>query len=226
MAETEEVEQHRRAIERDLLAHDRQLIVRVDRTDPSKNIVRGFRAFGQLLQDHPELVGRVGFLAMLQPSRLDVPEYAEYLGRIGSTVAEVNARYVHEGREPIDLRFQENLPFAVAAYSLCDVLLVNAVADGMNLVVKETAVTSRRDAVLVLSEKTGAYEELGPMAVTAVPFDIQQQADALYEALTMDRDTRRERIQAARALVHEHDVGAWLDAQLADLTEWLVRSGN
>jgi trehalose 6-phosphate synthase len=220
MADSDEVEQHRTVIERQLLSEDRQLIVRVDRTDPSKNIVRGFHAFGQLLEDHPELVGRVGFLAMLQPSRLDVPEYADYLGRIGSAVAEINARYVHTGREPIDLRFQENLPFAVAAYSLCDVLLVNAVADGMNLVVKETSVVNRRDAVLVLSEKTGAFEELGDSAVTAFPFDVQQQADALYEALTMDTAERRRRLAAARDVVRANDVRNWLESQFRDLHEW------
>lgn len=220
MAGSEEVQQHRASIERQLLSGHRQLIVRVDRTDPSKNIVRGFHAFGQLLEDHPELVGRVGFLAMLQPSRLDVPEYADYLGRIGSAVAEINARYVHTGVEPIDLRFQENLPFAVAAYSLCDVLLVNAVADGMNLVVKETAVVNRRNAVLVLSEKTGAFEELGESAVTAFPFDIQQQADALYEALTMDVAERERRLQAAREVVRANDVRNWLDVQLQDLHRW------
>ncbi|MFL6137056.1 MAG: trehalose-6-phosphate synthase [Frankiaceae bacterium] len=220
LAAGEEVAAHQRTIERTLLSDDRQLILRVDRTDPSKNIVRGFRAFEQLLLDHPELVGRVTFLAMLQPSRLDVPEYADYVARIGAAVARINARYAREGQAPIDLRLQEDFPYAVAAYSLCDVLVVNAVADGMNLVVKETAVVNRRDGVLALSERTGAHAELGAFAVTLYPFDVQQQADALHEALTMDRAERRERLRAAAAVVRANDVGKWLSNQLDDLLRW------
>jgi trehalose 6-phosphate synthase len=217
LAASEEVSAHRRAIERELLSDGRQLILRVDRTDPSKNIVRGFCAFEQLLADHPELVGRVTFLAMLQPSRLDVPEYADYVARIGATVARINARYARQGLAPIDLRLQDDLPYAVAAYSMCDVLMVNAVADGMNLVVKETAVVNRRDGVLALSEKTGAHAELGAFAVTLHPFDIQQQADALHAALTMDPAERRERLRAASDVVRANDIGKWLSAQLDDL---------
>jgi trehalose 6-phosphate synthase len=194
-----------------------QLIVRVDRTDPAKNIVRGFLAFAQLLEDHPELVGKVRFLAFLQPSRLDVPEYAEYIGEIGSVVARVNAKYTRRGEAPIDLQLHEDFITAVAAYTLCDVVMVNSIADGMNLVAKEAVSVSRRGAVLALSENTGAHEELGAFAVTLYPFDIQQQADALYEALTMPSTLRRERREAAAAIVAENDVTKWLDVQLGDL---------
>jgi trehalose 6-phosphate synthase len=195
----------------------RQLLLRVDRTDPSKNIVRGFDAFATLLADHPELLGRVTFLAILQPSRQDVPEYADYLAEIGAVATRINASYVHEGHEPIDLRLQEDLPLAVAAYSVCDVLMVNALADGMNLVAKEAVVVNTRDGVLALSENTGAHQELGAFAVTLHPFDIQQQADALYQALTMDREVRRARREAAAGVVRENDLGKWLVAQLMDL---------
>jgi trehalose 6-phosphate synthase len=171
-----------RALREAFCSDGRQLILRVDRTDPSKNIVRGFEAFETLLVDHPELLGRVTFLAILQPSRQDVPEYADYLAEIGAVAARINASYVHEGHEPIDLRLQEDLPLAVAAYSMCDVLMVNALADGMNLVAKEAVVVNTRDGVLALSENTGAHQELGAFAVTLHPFDIQQQADALYQA--------------------------------------------
>jgi trehalose 6-phosphate synthase len=220
LADSDEVAAHRRAIERDLLSDDRCLLLRVDRTDPSKNIVRGFRAFEQLLLDHPEWVGKVTFLAMLQPSRLDVPEYADYVSRIGATVARINARYAREGQAPIELRLQEDLAYAVAAYSVCDVLVVNAVADGMNLVVKETAVVNRRDGVLALSERTGAHAELGAFAVTLFPFDVQQQADALHAALSMERSERADRLRAAAAVVRANDVGKWLTAQLDDLLRW------
>jgi trehalose 6-phosphate synthase len=211
------VAEHAQALREAFCGEDRQLVLRVDRTDPSKNIVRGFQAFATLLEDHPELVGKVRFLAVLQPSRQDVPEYADYLAEIGAVVARVNAAHARDGHEPIDLRLQEDLALAVAAYTVCDVLMVNALADGMNLVAKEAVVVNTRDSVLALSENTGAHQELGAFAVTLHPFDIQQQADALYEALTMDRGLRRARREAAAAVVEENDIAKWLTAQLADL---------
>ncbi len=107
----------------------------------------------------------------------------------------------------------------MAAYLLYDVLVVNAIVDGMNLVAKEAVVVNRRDGVLALSETTGAYEELGDFAVTLYPFDVAQQAEALYEALAMGPDERRRRSRAAAAWVRDHDVSAWLGAQLADIAE-------
>src|SRR5215217_5456914 len=217
LAASAEVADHARGLREAFTSDGRQLILRVDRTDPSKNIVRGFEAFATLLADHPELVGRVTFLAILQPSRQDVPEYADYLAEIGAVAAKINASYVREGHEPIDLRLQEDLPLAVAAYTVCDVLMVNALADGMNLVAKEAVVVNRRDGVLALSENTGAHQELGAFAVTLHPFDIQQQAGALYAALTMDPELRRARREAAAIVVRENDIAKWLAAQLADL---------
>ena len=214
---TEEVAAHVAMLRYVFLEGDRQLILRVDRTDPSKNVVRGFLAFGTLLDQHPELVGRVSFLALLQPSRTDVPEYADYIALIGAVVAEINARHTKEGRQPIDLRMVEDFPLAVAAYSICDVLMVNAIADGMNLVAKEVAVVNRRGGVLALSEMAGAHEELGEFAVTLHPFDVQQMADALYEALTMPMEERHRRLAAAAEQVRTHDVRRWLADQLADL---------
>jgi trehalose 6-phosphate synthase len=195
----------------------RKLILRVDRTDPSKNVVRGFLAFGLLLDQHPELAGQVSFLALLQPSRTDVAEYGDYISTIGAVVAEVNARHTSSGRQPIDLRLVEDFALAVAAYSICDVIMVNALADGMNLVAKEVAVVNQRSGVLALSENAGAFEELGQYAVPLYPFDVQQMADALYEALTMPEDERARLLTGAAKQVRGHDVGAWLQAQLCDL---------
>jgi trehalose 6-phosphate synthase len=217
LAASEEVAAHRQDLERLYLRDDHSLIVRVDRTDPSKNIVRGFRAYGLLLEQHPELRGRVTFLASLMPSRQDVPVYADYLAQVGGVVAEVNARFHLEGWQPIDLRLQEDLAFAVAAYQLADVLVVNAVNDGMNLVAKEAVIANQRDGVLLLSENTGAHEELGEFALTVHPFDLQQQADALHAALTMPAPERRQRLAAAADRVRSNDVERWLRSQLEDL---------
>jgi trehalose 6-phosphate synthase len=217
LAASAEVAEHAGSLREAFCGEDRQLVLRVDRTDPSKNIVRGFQAFATMLEDHPELAGKVSFLALLQPSRQDVPEYADYLAEIGATVARVNAAHGRDGWSPIDLRLAEDLAMAVAAYTVCDVLMVNALADGMNLVAKEAVVVNTRDGVLALSENTGAHQELGAFAVTLHPFDIQQQADALHEALTMDRGLRRARREAAATVVEENDIAKWLSAQLADL---------
>ncbi len=198
-----------------------RLVLRVDRTDPSKNIVRGFTAFELLLSEHPELHEHVVFLALLQPSRQDVPEYATYLAQIGAAAAAVNARFGTGTWQPVDLRLASDLALATAAYRRCDVLMVNAVADGMNLVAKEAVVLSERDMVLALSEAAGAHDELGHFGVTLFPFDVAQQADALYEALTMPAQLRRDRLEVAAAVVRHNDVARWLERQLDDLAALL-----
>jgi len=214
-----------RRAEEELVATRREhLVVRVDRTDPSKNILRGFRAFDLLLSEHPELAKRVTFLAFLQPSRQDVGEYADHTEAIRRLAADVNQAHGTPDWQPIDLRLGEDLDFAVAAYKQFDVLVVNGIFDGMNLVAKEAVLVNQRDGVLALSENTGAHEELGAFAVTLHPFDLVQQADALYRALTMDRAERKDRREACAAVVRENDVTKWFRRQLADLEE--LRAGD
>ena len=197
------------------------LVVRVDRTDPSKNVVRGFRAFGLFLEAHAELHERVTMLALLDPSRQDIPEYAEYLGAIQRAAREVNDRFQRNDWIPIDLRIEDNFAETVAAYKQFDVLLVNAIFDGLNLVAKEAPLVNERDGVLVLSENAGSHEELGEWALTINPFDVEAQADAIYAALTMPREERRARLEAIRAHVRGRDVADWLEAQLADLDRFV-----
>ena len=148
------------------------LIIRVDRADLSKNVLRGFTAFDVFLQQHPEFRERVTFIAHLQPSRQDVPEYAEYLERIEALVAVVNHRHGTTDWMPIDLRIYENFPEAVARYKHFDLLMVNSIFDGMNLVAKEAPAVNTRDGVVMLSENTGSHEELGDCTLTVNPFDI------------------------------------------------------
>ena len=194
-----------------------QLILRVDRTDPSKNIVRGFRAFELYLDAHPEKHTRVGMLALLDPSRQDIPEYSEYLGAIQREARRVNDRFQREGWTPIEVVIEDNFPAVIAAYKQFDVLFVNAIFDGLNLVSKEAPLVNEHDGVVLLSENTGAYEELGDWVVRINPFDVAGQAEALDRALTMGLDERRQRLESIRAHVREHDVGAWIEAQLAEL---------
>jgi trehalose 6-phosphate synthase len=208
------------ALERTLEASRPEfLVLRVDRTDPSKNVERGFRAFELFLDAHPELHGRVQMLALLDPSRQDIPEYAEYLGAVQRAARRVNDRFQQEGWTPVDLRIEDNFHETVAAYKQYDVLLVNAIFDGLNLVAKEAPLVNERDGVLVLSENAGSHEELGEWALSVNPFDVEGQADAIYAGLTMAPDERRARLDAIRAHVRGHDVAQWLDAQLADLDQ-------
>jgi trehalose 6-phosphate synthase len=198
------------------------LVVRVDRTDPSKNVVRGFRAFALYLDAHPEMHGRVGMLALLDPSRQDIPEYAEYLGAIQRAARAVNDRFQRPGWRPLELQIQDNFPQAVAAYKQFDVLLVNAIFDGMNLVAKEAPLVNVRDGVVILSENAGAHEELADWAVSINPFDVAGQAEAINTAITMPQAERVARIEAIRDWVAGHDIGWWTEMQLADLDEVLA----
>jgi trehalose 6-phosphate synthase len=180
--------------------------------------VRGLKAFDRLLEQRTEWRGRVRFLVLLDPSRLEVPEYSDYLAAIQRTARAVGERWASpDGTPAVDLRIHDNFPEAIAAYRQYDVLLVNALADGMNLIAKEAPLVNARDGVLVLSETVGAHDELGPFALSVNPFDIQGQADALHAALTMPAAERARRSAALQAHVREHDVRAWLAAQLADL---------
>ena len=195
------------------------LILRVDRTDLSKNVLRGFLAFETMLREHPDLTGRVTFLALLQPSRQDVPQYVDYVERIRRLVADINLTHGNSEWQPIDLRFDDEWSQVIAAYRLFDVLLVNPVYDGMNLVAKEGMLVNQRHGVLVLSEHAGVHDELGAFALSVHPFDIGQQADALYQALVMPGAERRERREACVEVVRHNDIHKWLRAQLQDIEE-------
>jgi trehalose 6-phosphate synthase len=204
--------------ERELLARRRDhLILRVDRADLSKNVLRGFSAFDLFLEQHPEFRERVTFIAQLMPSRTDVPEYAEYLERIEALVAVVNHRHGTPDWMPIQLKLRDDLEEAIAAYKHYDVLLVNAMFDGMNLVAKEGPMVNERDGVSILSENTGAHEELGDCALSVNPFDIQALADSIHAALTMAPEERARRLTELKEIVTARDPGDWIDEQLVDI---------
>ncbi len=163
--------------------------------------MRGFRAYELFLEAHPEYHGRVQMLALLDPSRQEIPEYAEYLGAIQRAARVVNDRFQQEGWVPLELSIQDNFHQAVAAYKQFDVVLVNAIFDGLNLVAKEAPLVNTRDGVLILSENAGAHEELGEWALTVNPFDVAEQAEAIHTALTMPVEERRERLGAIKRQV-------------------------
>ena len=193
------------------LVGDRRLVVRVDRLELSKNVVRGFSAFDLLLDEHPELAGQVLFLACCYPSRETLPEYAAYREAVLAEVARVNDRW----GPVVHLVTEDDFPRSVAALTRADVVLVNPVRDGLNIVAKEQAIVNRRDAVLCLSPQAGAWEELGGAgAVAAPPFDLVGTAEALHAALRMGPDERADRAARVRAAATARTPADWLGDQL------------
>jgi trehalose 6-phosphate synthase len=215
-AEFDELASSGAVLEReDELVADRPeiLILRVDRTDPSKNVVRGLEAFELLLERRPDLCGRAVLLALLDPSRQAIPEYVEERERIEAAAARLEERFPGALR----LRIADDFPEAIAAYKQFDVLLVNAVMDGLNLVAKEAPLVNTRDGVVVLSVDAGAWEELGEWALGVDPLDVCAQADALERALGLPAEERHRRAAAISTQVRTHDLAAWIRAQLDDL---------
>jgi trehalose 6-phosphate synthase len=193
---------------------EQKLILRVERIEPSKNIVRGFQAFEEMLESHPEHLERVTFVAILVPSRLEVPEYRSYLDAVMAAVGRINARFGNSRWEPVRVLLGESYPRAVAAMQRYDVLLVNSIADGMNLVAKEGPIVNQRDGVLVLSEGTGAREELEGGALVIAPCDVYATAEALHLGLTMPVDERRARAALLQTTIAQNDISTWLNSQL------------
>ncbi len=195
---------------------DLKLILRVDRVEPSKNILRGLEAYRGLLERYPEHRGQVQMMMLLVPSRMQVEEYSNYLQDIMAEAGMVNATFSQEFWEPVRIVVGNNYARAIAAMQLFDILLVNPIADGMNLVAKEGALVNNRDGVLVLSENAGAVYELGDDALVVSPFDTYGTANAMHKALTMDPNERRERSENMRAHVRRADVRQWFANQVQD----------
>lgn len=192
-------------------------ILRVDRAEPSKNILRGFRAFYLLLKAHPEFVGKVKFLSFLVPSRTHLKPYQRYTQEIMEMVDMVNSSLGTEGWKPIEVFYENNYPQAIAAMRFYDVLLVNSVVDGMNLVAKEGPTVNVNSGVLILSDTVGAWEQLNKYALTVGPTDLEGTMEALYQALTMSQEERARRASGLKQAVEEEDTSQWLLAQLEDL---------
>lgn len=203
---------------------DRAMLLRVDRLELSKNIVRGFRAYELFLRRNPDWRGEIVFLAMLSPSRLDIAEYRDYAEECVAEAERVNRALGRPGWEPITVRVREDYEGALAAYGLYDVLLVNPVVDGMNLVAMEGPLLNRRQGALVLSRTAGASARLGRHAVGVNPFDIDETASALDRCLRMGREERMRRSRGLARLVLANPPERWLGAQLDDLAAATGRS--
>jgi trehalose 6-phosphate synthase len=222
MAADEEVIEHKKTIQKIIEKH--KLILRVDRIDPSKNIIRGFKAFEELLTLHPEHKGKVIFLALLVPSRREVEEYKDYLDKIMAISGQINAEHGSSEWEPVRILVGEDYKRAIAALQLYDVLLVNAVADGMNLVAKEGPVVNERNGVLVLSERAGASQQLEPGAIVISPCDVYATAEAIHQGLDMGKEERITRAHSLRWLIENNDIYCWLTDQLQAVSDLMRQS--
>ncbi|MGY6020517.1 alpha,alpha-trehalose-phosphate synthase (UDP-forming) [Streptomyces spinosirectus] len=200
------------------IGEGRRTVVRVDRTELSKNIVRGLLAFRHLLDDRPEWRERVVHVAFAYPSRQDLAVYRDYTAEVQRLAEEINSRYGTPGWTPVVLHVQDDFARSLAAYRLADVALVNPIRDGMNLVAKEMPVVSDEGCVLVLSREAGAHAELGEDAITVNPYDIVETANALHEALTMPAGERAERTKRLAAAATALPPAQWFLDQLNALT--------
>jgi trehalose 6-phosphate synthase len=203
---------------REEIGAGRKTIVRVDRTELSKNIVRGLLAYRQLLEDRPEWRERVVHVAFAYPSRQDLAVYRDYTAEVERVAQEINSRYGTPGWTPVVLHVKDDFARSLAAYRLADVGLVNPIRDGMNLVAKEIPLLADEGCALVLSREAGAHEELGEDALTVNPYDVVETANALHEALTMPAEERAERTKRLAAAATQLPPAQWFLDQLQALT--------
>jgi trehalose 6-phosphate synthase len=170
-----------------------------------------------VLDEHPDLLGKVTFLAFLVPSRQSIPEYKRYYHDVLKIIEDINAKYGTDEWKPIYAFCDNDRPRALAAMQFYDVLLVNPIIDGMNLVAKEGPIVNQRDGVLVLSRTAGAFEQLAKASIPISPTDVTETAQALYTALTLPASDRRTKAILGRQLVERHDLHAWFSRQIHDL---------
>ncbi|MFI8070335.1 trehalose-6-phosphate synthase [Streptomyces sp. NPDC086033] len=199
---------------REEIGAGRKTIVRVDRTELSKNIVRGLLAYRRLLESRPEWRERVVHVAFAYPSRQDLAVYRDYTAEVQRLAEEINSQYGTPGWTPVLLNLKDDFARSLAAYRLADVALVNPIRDGMNLVAKEVPLVSDEGCALVLSREAGAYEELGDDAIVVNPYDVEQTAEALHEALTMPSHERAERAKRLAAAATALPPAQWFLEQL------------
>ncbi len=196
-------------------------IMRVDRIEPTKNIVQGFQAYDTLLERHPELHKNVTFLAFLIPSRQSLPLYRKYQDQTVKVIEEVNKKYGTKDWTPIQSFVQNDRVAALTALQFYDALLVNPVIDGMNLVAKEGPAVNKNDGVLVLSRSSGAFQQLAEASIPISPADRLETAEALYQALMLPKEERHRLSQLAREEIERDDLHMWAEQQIHDMNDLL-----
>ena len=199
----------------DAAVGDRAFVVRVDRIELSKNLLRGFAAFDDMLERHPEWRERVVFGAYCYPSREGLPEYLAYRQEVETVVRTINDRWSTPSWTPILFDPSDNFPRSVAALRRADVFLVNPIRDGLNLVAMEGPMVNERDAVLLLSPEAGSWDQMAGVARAVHPYDVSGTADALADALAAQPADRAAHAAATRAVALARTPATWLAEQLA-----------
>ena len=210
----------------DEIIGDCKLIYRTDRTDLSKNIIRGFQAYDMFLEKYPEWRERVKFVATLMPSRLDIKIYREYTDKIREIVKEINDKYATPDWEPIKYICKGDYNLVIALLKRYDVLMVNPILDGMNIVAKEGSVVNENNGVLILSSGAGCYEELKDGSICINPFDLRQTAESIDMALLMDETTKSQMIARTRTAIQINDLNKWVSDQLRDIEAVMQEKTN
>ncbi len=200
---------------------DLSAIVRVDRAELSKNIVRGFEAYSLLLERYPEWLEKVKFFAYTYPSRTEIPAYEDYTDRIRKIVSDINQRFGTNSWQPIELEMTDDFPRSVASMKNFDVMLTNPIFDGMNLVAKEAAVLNKTNGIIILSENAGAIDELKKGVIPVNPFDIESTSTALHESLQMGANEREAMSKHLKHVVSENNISKWLLDQFSDIRDLL-----
>jgi trehalose 6-phosphate synthase len=215
LAHSEVADAHLKWLERVLKG--RKLILRIDRLELSKNIMRGFRAYEQMLHTHPEWQGNVVHLALLYPSRRALSEYRSYEAEVFEAHDRINEQLGTDDWQPVVLVNEDNYVRALACSRKYDVLMVNPILDGMNLVAKEGPAVNEVNGVLVLSKNAGAWYELGHGALGINPYDVRAMAEALYEGLTMEAPEKAARARILREVIDRNSPTKWVWHQLKDI---------
>ncbi len=192
----------------------RRFVVRVDRIELSKNLLRGFLAFDELLDRYPQWREQVVFGAYVYPSREGLENYRQYRAEVEALIERVNDRWASDGWQPVVYDPSDDYPRSVAALRRADVLLVNPIRDGLNLVAMEGVLASDRSCALVLGTGAGAWDVLGGAALDVNPYDVSATADRLHQALSLGDDARREHHRALRELIAARTPADWLADQL------------
>jgi len=195
------------------------LFYRTDRADLSKNIIRGFKAYDLFLKKNPQYHEKVVFLTTGKPTRTEIPEYEEYHQKIKEVVDAINFKYGHDSWKPIKWIFKADYNLVIAAFKNYDCLIVNPIADGMNIVPKEASAVNENQGVLILSETAGCYDELKDHALTVNPYDILHTAEAYKKAINMSMDERSKRLKNLKEIVANRTIYHWISEQFEDIEE-------
>lgn len=198
---------------------DKFLFYRTDRADLSKNIIRGFKAFDLFLMKHPEYHEKIVFLTTGKPTRQQIKEYRNYSDEVENAINEINRKYCTDDWMPVVNIFKADYDLVVAAFKNYNCLIVNPIADGMNIVPKEASVVNEEKGVLILSETAGCYDEIKDETISVNPYDITETAEAYYQAITMSEMEKEKRLNNLRDIVANRNIYDWISDQFRDIEE-------